>query len=361
MSSQRVGSGDETDLFHPNNMADQRGEVKLNLFRSVQRHPHGKFPAVAINDGRVVIELHQPFFASTTIYYQLGRSDADQVRNWTEPEFLDYGRFPKVAINNDNRVVEVHEGAYTRRVYYRIGRIEVPRNGIPVNCNWEGDSSELLDWGRYPAVAIHGNRVMVTYDSSYFRNNTYYRIGTINANGMRIDWGRSNVLFNDASAAETSVAMNAEYVVAVGRGWSNFVCLIAQMRNVDPEGAPDYRLHARRRINCNHVGVSPNICLTADRHIILVWQSRPLRHLQYSIAVAENPQERAITFDRRKKDFNNDYGYNPSMSISPNGRYVLEEHESNISKIRSTLHYHTGSLDRGAENEQPQQVEENRF
>ena len=309
---------------------------------------HGKFPAVAINDDGIVVELHQPYIASSNLYYQVGSLNRDKMKvDWCELTYLDFGRYSKVAINNANRVVEVHEGAHTRRVFYRIGMVEVPKFGN-LNCKWEGERSNFLDWGRYPAVAVHDNTVIITYDRSYLSYTTYYCIGTISADGMDITWGATSELF-DVSVAETSVAMNTEYIVAVGRGWTRIECCVAH--RIQSATVQDVDLQPIfRRINFDQLGYCPNICLTDDHHAILVWQSLITRRLICTVGritwgIIKNFQETPTIFHANKTHMY-DFGYNPSIAISLNGKHVIEEHETNFAKARCTLHYRTGSLER---------------
>ena len=347
-------------------MANRRDTI-LRLSGVVPRHPiHGKFPAVAVNDHGIIMELHQPYITSSIIYYQVGSVNGEKI-SFTEPYDLDRGRFPKVAINNANRVVEVHEGKLRRHIYYRIGTIEVPRGGN-LSCKWEGNKSTQLNnkWGRFPAVAVYENTALITYDRSYGSYKTNYHIGTINDDGTDITWGETTSLF-DADVSETSVAMNAEHVVAVGRGWTTFMCLVAAINRPVVRGAAaqnqahgaaqHVQLGAKKQITFDHFGYNPNICLTADHHIILVWQSFTWRQLRYATGritravAAGNAEERNISFSqtagRNRSDLG--FGYNPAAVTSLNGQHFIEEHESNFSKFRCTLHYRTGSHQHEAE------------
>ena len=65
----------------------------------------------------------------------------------------------------------------------------------------------------FPAVAMHDNRVVMTYDCAYIRHSTYYRIGAIKSQGrMMIDWGEQRRLFRSA-VTETAVSISREYTL----------------------------------------------------------------------------------------------------------------------------------------------------
>ena len=205
------------------NKTSMASATMLRLSGSIQRQPHGKFPTVSINDAGTTVGLHQPFFASTVIQYQVGIINGDEV-DFSESRLAGKGRFPKVAINNENQVVQVHEGRFVRRIYYNIGVVNNFR------INWRRQS-EYVCWGRFPAVAIHDNRVVVTYDCAYVRHSTYYCIGAIKSQGGRlmIEWGERRRLFRSA-VTETAVSISREYAVATGRGWIRIKCQVGRFQ-----------------------------------------------------------------------------------------------------------------------------------
>ena len=315
----------------------------LRLSGSVRRRPHthGKFPSVAINDNGTVVEVHQPFIISSDMYYQIGAINGDEV-DFSEERRVDAGRFPKVAINNDNCVVEVHEGKYRRRIHYNIGVLNNQRTRI----NWK-PKPESICWGRFPAVAMSGNRVVVTNDIAIGWYSTCYRIGTINARQTAIDWGEKQKLF-DSGVTETSIAINENNAVAAGRSWWRIVYRVGQFR--------DGAIHWYNQINYTVLGYCPTISLTHHGDVVMVWQSFNFRQLSYAVGRVDVQAQEASIGWRNGRNY--DSGYNPSIAISPNTNQVLEEHETNHSKFRCTLHYHTGFLNE--EEEQAAGDHENR-
>ena len=303
-------------------------DTTLRLSGSIKRHPHGKFPSVAINDNRIVVEVHQPFIISSVIFAQVGTINGEEV-DYTEERKVDLGKFPKVAINNDNRVVEVHEGRYRRKIHYNIGRV----NNQLTRVNWKPKPDSIC-WGRFPAVAINGNRVILTYDVACGRYFTYYRIGTINARET-IDWGERQALF-DSGVTETSITMNENHAVASGRGWYKIMYRVGQVR--------DGAINWSNEIKYSVLGYCPAVCLNNGADVIMVWQSYVYRQLSYALGRI-NAQQQDISIEWHAWEGRNyDSGYNPSVAISPNNNEVLEVHENNYTRFRCTLHYHTGVL-----------------
>ena len=283
--------------------------------------------------GSIVVEVHQPFVTSSVIYAQVGTVNGDEV-DYAEERRVDSGKFPKVAINNDNRVVEVHEGKYRRKIHYNIGTVNNQRTRV----NWK-PKPESICWGRFPAVAVCGNRVVLTYDVAYGRYFTYYRIGTINARET-IDWGVEQTLF-DSGVTETSIAMNENHAVASGRGWYKIICRVGQVR--------DGAINWSDEIKYSVLGYCPTVCLNNDGDIVMIWQSYRYRQLSYAVGRVNAQQQEVFIEWNALEGRNYDSGYNPSIAISPNNNQILEEHETNYTRLRCTLHYHTGVLNHQAQ------------
>ena len=285
------------------------------------------------------MEVHQLSIISHEIWYQVGSIDR-QRRNevvWSEERLVDKGRFPKVAINNNDpaTVVEVHEGRLFRRIYCRVGTL----NGQYID--WEA-SSKPICWGRLPAVAIHDNRVVVTFDSAHWRYTTHYCLGEINPDNKTINWRVTKGGLFSPGATETSVAMNGEYVIAGGRGWSNIVYQLGQVQG----DCDAVRIEWLKEISYDHLGYCPTLCLDNNGYVIIVWQSLTFRHLLYATGRVQNadPDKVRPSIQWHTSGRNYDYGYNPTIAICPNNGHVLEEHETNFAPYRSTLHYHTAFL-----------------
>ena len=302
----------------------------LRLSGAIQRRSQGKFPNLSVNSDGVVVEVHQPSAVSGTIYCQVGQINGDKV-DFREESEVGIGKFSKVAIYNDY-VVKVHEGKYLRRIYYDFGRLD---DKLCIKWKTQISNSPIIGMGRLPAVAIHGNRAVITYDSAYIGWSTYYQIGTIDEQGESIIWGNKNNLF-EAGVTETSVALNEEYVVSAGRGWTKIrylICRIDENRVVEK----------LREVQYVHIGYRPSLCMDNKGYVIMIWQSRIRRRLSYVnglVIAQQDPPSTNIDWEDVR---NHGFGYNPAISISANNNHVVEEHETGTPLSR-TLFYCTGEL-----------------
>ena len=81
----------------------------------------------------------------------------------------------------------------------------------------------------------------------------------------------------------------------------------------------------------------------------MVWQSYRFRQLSYAVSRINAQQQEMFIKWHAQEGRNYHSGYNPSVAISPNNNQVLEEHETNYTRLQCTLHYHTGVLNHEAQ------------
>ena len=306
----------------------------LSISGSFRRRPRGKFPSVSINDDKVVVEAYQASGVSRKIHYKVGKLKGQKMNMCEDDHLLDKGRYPKVAINNENIVVEVHEGKVWNNVHYRIGKVNLNSRRIIWNNN-----VQQLCWGRYPAVAVHKNRVVITHDYPYMFYTTYYHIGTMNRERNAIDWTVTRErLFESFYVSETSVAVNDRCMVVTGRGGvGEILCRIGHIQGD--------RIAGWRDISFEYLGYCATVGLKDDGHILMVWQSFALRRLIYITGKLDHgDRPRNIEWSSSESCLYG-VGYNPTVSVSPEKGLVLEEHETNYGGLRRcTLYYHCGTL-----------------
>ena len=303
----------------------------LRLSGSMLRHQsHGKFPSVSINNDGTIVEFYQPNILSSKILYRVGQLDGEEIK-MSEAIRLDRGRYPKVAISNNN-VVKVHEGRVNRQLYYHIGTIDANNKTV----KWHSGVHSLKCWGRFPAVAVHGDRVVITYDRAYGSYKAYYCLGKFTAGRKNIKWDEKNRNIYSYGAAETSVAINEHNIVVAGRGWNDIICCVGRFQGNAIEFTTE--------IPFDHLGYCPTVCLDNEGYIVMIWQSFALRKLNYAIGKIPNHEEPTIEWPQHAPLRRYGYGYNPTIAISPDGTKVLEEHETNYAPHRCSLYYHTGTL-----------------
>ena len=302
----------------------------LSFAGSAPRRAEGHFPSLSINRHGTIVEVHQPSTISTKMYYQVGTLNRNDVNFYEERQIAGSGKCPKVAITDTNQVIEVHEAVYVRRIYYNIGTLNNQR------VQWQ-HRAEYLSPGRFPAIAVHGNRVVVTHDKAHFQYSTYYHVGRINEAGTAIDWGEKLTLFEQSVVTRTTVAINEEFAVVAGRGWSRIVCRLGRFPNGEARHIDWFN-----KIVLDYAGVHPAVCLDDGGCAIMVWQSSVFRHLTYAEGEIKQSGERWVLEWQESRDY--DYGYHPAIAITPIDGQVVEEHETNFGH---TLHLHVGRFDRG--------------
>ena len=235
------------------------------------------------------------------------------------------GKYPNVAINDNNQVVEVHEGT-PRKILYNVGSLENQR------VQWQCRSTRLSP-GMFPAVAVRGNRVVITHDKALGRFSTYYHVGTINERGTAIDWGEKRELFEGSTISHTAVAINDEFVVAIGRGYFRIVYKIGRFPNGEAQNIDWFN----EVFLGDGVGICPKICLNDAGSAIMVWHSRFLKQLTYTEGEIKQNGEHWVVEWQQSRNYDN--GTRPAIAINPNNGDVIEEHETNVG---STLHIHVG-------------------
>jgi hypothetical protein len=176
-------------------------------FGEGDRYDTGVSPDIALNDGNVVVEVHQSQ-AAKTLWYHVGRVEGDTI-DWGESIKYDDGVQPSVAITNDGLVVEVHKSENFDTLYYHVGRV----NGDTID--WGG--SIKYDDGVQPSVAITNDGLVVEVHKSENFDTLYYHVGRVN--GDTIDWGGS-IKYDDG--VQPSVAItNDGLVVEVHKSQSH--------------------------------------------------------------------------------------------------------------------------------------------
>jgi hypothetical protein len=153
-------------------------------------------PAVAMNDAGVVVEEHEVHEGRRVwLHYAVG-----QVKKAAGEHYVEWGeRFrgaeasmPAVAVNNGGTVVEVHRypyGSRDRRVFYTIGRVDgltiafrtrreiVLPNGVKAN-------------GYHPSVAITEDGLVIVVLRARTKVQVLELIGQVAADGNSITWHR---------------------------------------------------------------------------------------------------------------------------------------------------------------------------
>jgi hypothetical protein len=191
----------------------------LGPVRNVQ---NGYQPAVALNTDGVLVEVHHEYsFAqlNNQVYYRIGKvnlnGSVDQTIEWSSLAYdLDGGRYPSVAINDLRQVVEVHEtnNLLGRKLYYHLGHLRqdagVPNKYYLVSDS--GDNGIEYNEGYYPHITLDNQGNVLEVHQASEHNDLHYRRGKLNNAGTRIDWApaASNGRYETGNGRSPSVAQN---------------------------------------------------------------------------------------------------------------------------------------------------------
>jgi len=113
--------------------------------RTAYKRDTGSNPAVAINAGAQVVEVHDN--GSGSLWYWSGSYGADGRVTWRRHGKYDTGKNPAVALNNDGTVVEVHQAPSGSNLWYRVGHLDGSGE-----ISWS--ASVKYDTGVLPTVAF---------------------------------------------------------------------------------------------------------------------------------------------------------------------------------------------------------------
>lgn len=167
---------------------------------TMHSHTNGRYPAIAINDNGVVIELHQDSGITNNLYWSSGMlnsSETDISWNTSGASHYDDGYTPSVALMNDGTVIATRLSS-DGTIHYNIGSLSGS------SLNWNKSSPPALEnaqkarggYAACVAVCNEHNKVVIVYQAT--NNKLYYHVGEINSSRTSIDW-RAVEVFDDQS------------------------------------------------------------------------------------------------------------------------------------------------------------------
>lgn len=160
----------------------------------------GYEPGVALNDSNVVVEVHRTnnVIHTDRLYCRVGKVNGKKVE-WNGDEEYDKGYFPRVALNNGGVVVAVHQAKLIEEgstgLWIKVGRVDGKKIKFDKGAVWFGD-------GLLPAVAVGDDGVViVTYSANY---KLYQRVGQVS--GSDVQWTGDALEFDDGKACSVAYA-----------------------------------------------------------------------------------------------------------------------------------------------------------
>ena len=276
-------------------------------FGEADRYDTGKWPDIALNDGNVVVEVHQSQNRDT-LWYHVGKVEGNKIA-WRESIEYDEGLYPSVAITNDGLVVEVHESQNRDTLWYHVGRV----NGDTIE--W-GDSIEYDD-GVQPSVAITNDGLVVEVHKSENYDKLYYHVGRVNRE--TIEWGES-IQYDDG--IEPSVAItNDGLVVEVHKSQSHHK-LYYHVGRVNGD-----TIEWGESIQYDD-GVQPSVAITNDGLVVEVHKSQSHDTLWYHIGKVEGDK-----ISWRNDGKSTEYGNGKGPKVACNGMLAVETHQEGSDKL----------------------------
>ena len=294
----------------------------------------GRYPQLSCNkDGWVVMV----FNSGSKMYSIAGLIDGSGGNiQWAHgennPKLITTGHYPKVAINDSKVVVEVHKSQWQKKIWYRVGTLDELKKEI----NWCNEDHPLGNVGCNPSVALSNEgTVVVAYENG---KETFYSIGKVNKDATEITWTDAGVerqLFN-IPTTEPSISMNENgLVVAAAQGGdSGIVFRVGSLENtilwreVDQEVSRDMS------------GGSPVVAINKQNRIISVHMSYTLRKLLIKYGVI-NDHSRRIEWSEQGPSLDYGFGMYPSITLNSKDQ-VVRMHETNFGFNR--MFYEVGNL-----------------
>ncbi|WP_242903126.1 DUF6973 domain-containing protein [Actinomadura terrae] len=271
-------------------------------FGDAARYDTGTSPAVALNAGNVLVEVHRSQ-ASNTLWYHVGKVNGDEI-DWGGSIEYDQGVTPSVAVTNDGVVVEVHRSQASNTLWYHVGRVNGDR------IDWGG--SIEYDQGITPSVAITDDGVVVEVHQSQGANTLWYHVGKVN--GDRIDWGGS--IEYDQGVTPSVAITNDGVVVEVhqSQGASTLWYHVGKVNGdrIDWGGSIEY-----------DQGITPSVAITNDGLVVEVHQSQAGTTLWY-----RGTGQIDVDLITWKDEVSQHYTDGEAPKVTCNAQSAVETHQS---------------------------------
>ena len=336
----------------------------LTFTGAIARQAKGRAPSLCVNDDGVVIEMHQPT-RSPRIHYHVGKLMDNFTVRWSEETGLDDGAYASAALNSANIVLEVCEKSITRKICYRVGKLDP----VTETIRW-GDSFEL-GRGRYPKVALNNDGKAVVIYEAAITYGSYYRTGVVSTEGAEgsVVWSQEERKLFSVGINELTLAMNQMgHVVAAGRISGNKIQFLVgelheeppiqsaqnQSDNSSPSESitvtspvkqqPGFAISWGTPRDFNLSSSCPSITINNEQYIVVAMQDKSGGGLSYRLGKFD-VNDKAIVWEHTSRKY--DTGINPTIALCNDGKFI-EEHEGTELALGAghQLFYCVGTLQR---------------
>lgn len=267
------------------------------------------------------------FNSGMKMYSIAGKIEKDSIQ-WAHdgktPQFITKGHYPKVAINDNRVVVEVHKSQVWNTIWYRVGTLDKDKREI----NWAEHDHRLRNAGCNPAVALtNDGTVIVAYQHD---NKTYYCIGKVNRDTTEILWqGAGAGQPFSIPTKEPSISVNENGLVVVAAE----ACGIRRNSVVFCVGTKDNQnsitwSEMDQAAAENMRGCCPVVAINKQNQIISVHMSNSFRKLFMKYGVVKTDTKR-IEWSVQGKPLEYDTGIYPSITLNSKNQ-VVRMREKNV-------------------------------
>jgi hypothetical protein len=308
---------------------DEGSIVGDDKFGGGDRYDTGKSPDIALNNGNVVVEVHESQ-GTNTLWYRVGKVNGKEIK-WENNEKsvkYDDGVQPSVAINNNGLVVEVHKSENFHTLYYRVGRV---KSDGTIWVKDDQSKSVKYDDGVQPSVAINNNGLVVEVHKSESHDTLWYRVGKVN--GDKIDWENNKKSIEYDAGVQPSVAITDDGLVVEVHKSQSYGTLWYRVGRVKSDGTIWVKDDQSKSVKYD-AGVQPSVAITNDGLVVEVHKSQSHDTLWYR----GTGQVNGMTingWDDKKNSQNYSDGTTPRVAC--NGQLAVETHSGADNQLLSSV------------------------
>lgn len=314
---------------------DEGSVVGDDNFGEADHYDTGKWSDIALNNGNVVVEVHNTT-DSKSLYYRVGKVDGGKI-NWGESHYYDKGVEPSVAITDDGLVIEVHKSQGLKHtLWYRVGNVE--GNEI----KWRNNDSADYRSGVHPSVAVTNSGLVVEVHQSQDHETLWYHVGKVEGN--EIKWENNGESIEYEKGIHPSVAITNDGLVVEVHQSPNPSG--APLEDAPPPNTLWYRVG---RVKSNGIiwvegdrskstqydnGAYPSVAITNDRLVVEVHQSQSHNTLWYR-GTGQVNNNTIDGWDDKKNSQN--FGDGTTPRVACNGWLAVETHSGADNQLLSSV------------------------
>ncbi|MEH1842371.1 MAG: NUDIX hydrolase [Nostoc sp.] len=287
-------------------------------FGKGDRYDTGRSPDIALNNGNVVVEVHETQGLGSTLWYRVGDVKGKEIqwRNKDKSVKYDNGVQPSVAITDDGLVVEVHiSQGLKNTLWYRLGTVK----GDTIDWKNNNKSAEY-DSGVYPSVAMNNNGLVVEVHKSQGNDTLWYRVGRVKGN--TIDWENNDksIKIENDNGVRPSVSITDDGVVVMVHEKDN--TLWYRVGRVKNDGTIWVKGDQSKSVKYDN-GVQPSVAVTNDGLVVEVHKSQGLKNTLWYRGTGQVNNNTIDSWDDKKSK---DYSHGEVPKVACNGQLAVETH-----------------------------------